>query len=305
MPQGRIFLSLVNDTNDYQRAIRNDAENAAARLGFELEVGHAQGDVIQQIKQVYECINRPPAARPRVLMLFPVKDASFERVLRDAANAGILCAILNRQPEYVENLRREYPKACFGTVSPDQVEVGRIQGRQVHALLPSGGFFLYVMGPSVASAPQDRLKGLREALQGLHFDWAQVHGDWSEDGAQKAVRQWLQIMQPTELRLQLVVSQNDAMATGARKALEAMAVELGRPTLGRVPLIGIDGHRDVGRRLVDEGALAATIIQLPSGGPAVEWAARVLADGESPASVVLPLTSYPDLAQLRPLSNGL
>jgi ABC-type sugar transport system substrate-binding protein len=302
MPQGRIFLSLVNDTNDYQLAIKNDAEAAAVRLGFDLEVRHAHGDVIQQIKHVYECMNRPVETRPRVLMLFPVKDASLERVLRDAANAGILCAILNRQPEYVRTLRRDYPKACFGTISPDQVEAGRIQGRQVRALLPTGGFFLYVMGPSVASAPQDRLAGLREALQGLSFDWAQVHGDWSEAGAEKGVRQWLQIMQSTELRLQLVVSQNDAMASGAKKALDAMAVEIQRPALARVPLMGIDGHHDVGRRFVDQGTFAATIIQLSSGGPAVEWAARVLADDTAPADVVLPLTPYPEPAQLRPLT---
>jgi ribose transport system substrate-binding protein len=301
MAHGRIVLSLVNDTNDYQLLIRHEATAAAARLGFELEVQPAQGDVIQQIKQVYECINRPPETRPKVLLLFPVKDASLERVLRDAANAGILCAILNRQPDYVQTLRRDFPQAWFGTVSPSQVEVGRLQGQQIRALLPSGGFFLYVMGPSVASAPQDRLSGMRASLQGMQFDWAQVHGDWNDAPAEKAVRQWIQIMRSTELRLHLVASQNDAMAVGAKRALDAMALELGRPELGRVPLIGVDGHPDVGRKLVGEGKLVATIIQLSSGGPAVEWAAKVLA-GERPSpDVVLPLTPYPEPTQLRPL----
>lgn len=303
LSHGKITLSLVNETNDYQLLIKADAEAAAARLGYELEVQSAQGDVIQQIKQLYECINRPVETRPRVLMLFPVKDGSLERVLRDAAHGGILCAILNRRPDYVQTLRRDFPEAWFGTVSPDQVEAGRIQGRQVRALLPSGGFFLYVMGPSVASAPQDRLAGMREALQGLNFDWAQVHGDWNEAVAEKAVRQWFQIMRHTDVRLQLVVAQNDAMAVGAGQALAALAVEMNRPELARVPLVGIDGHPDVGRRLVDERRLAATIIQLSSGGPAVEWAAKVMA-GQRPApDVVLPLTPYPDDTRLRPIAT--
>ena len=302
MPQGRITLSLVNETNDYQLLIKADAMAAAQRLGFELETQSAQGDVIQQIKQLYECINRPVETRPRVLMLFPVKDASLERVLRDAAAAGILCAILNRRPDYVNTLRREFPQACFGTISPDQIEAGRIQGRQVRALLPSGGFFLYVMGPSVASASQDRLSGMRETLHSLGFDWAQVHGDWIDSIADKAVRQWFQVMRHTDVRLQMVVAQNDAMAIGARTALEAFAAEIDRPELARVPMVGIDGHPDVGRRLVDEGKLAATIIQLSSGGPAVEWASKVLA-GQNPLSdVVLPLTAYPEPALLRPIS---
>jgi ABC-type sugar transport system substrate-binding protein len=302
MSRGLIAASLVNDTNDYQLSIKNDAAEAARRLGFELEVQDAQGDVILQIKQVYEIINRPPERRPRVLMLFPVKDASLERVLRDAAAAGIVCVILNRRPDYVQRLRREFPAVPFGTVGPDQVEAGRIQGRQVRALLPGGGFFLYVMGPSVASAPQDRLTGMREALNGLNFDWAQVHGDWNDAAAEKSVRQWFQIMRHTDVRLPLVVSQNDAMAVGARNALTAMAAELQRPDLSDVRAVGIDGHPNVGRRLVDDGVLTATIIQASSGGPAVEWAARVL-DGANPApDVVLPLQPYPEPLRLKSLS---
>ena len=303
MGLGRITVSLVNESNDYQLLIKVDAAAAAQRLGFEFEVQLAQGDVIRQIKHLYECINRPAHTRPKVLMLFPVKDASLERVLRDAAGAGMLCVILNRRPDYVQTLRREFPEAWFGTVGPDQVEAGRIQGRQVRALLPSGGFFLYVMGPSVASAPQDRLAGTREALAGSNFDWAQVHGDWSEAAAEKSVRQWYQVMRHTNVRLQMVVSQNDAMAIGARNALNALAVEFNRPELANVPTVGIDGHPNVGRRLVDDGQLAATIIQLSSGGPAVEWAARVVG-GERPSpDVILPLTPYPEPALLRPLST--
>jgi ABC-type sugar transport system substrate-binding protein len=303
MGRGLVAMSLVNDTNDYQLSIKSDAAEAARRLQFDVEFQAAQGDVILQIKQVYEYINRPPETRPRVLLLFPVKDASLERVLRDAANAGILCVILNRRPDYVQSLRRDFPMASFGTVGPDQAEVGRIQGRQVRALLPGGGFFLYVMGPSVASAPQDRLAGMREALHGLNFDWAQVHGDWSDSIAEKAARQWFQIMRHTNVRLQLIVSQNDSMAVGAQRALKAMAAELKRPELQQVAAVGVDGHPAVGRKLVDENVLLATIIQASSGGPAIQWAAKVL-DGERPApDVVLPLTPYPEPVMLKPLAG--
>jgi ABC-type sugar transport system substrate-binding protein len=302
MALGRVTVSLVNETNDYQLLIKSDAEAAARRLGFELEFQSAEGDVIRQIKQLYECINRPPEARSKVLLLFPVKDASLERVLRDAAAAGMLCAILNRHPDYVQSLRREFPEAWFGTVSPDQVEAGRIQGRQARALLPGGGFFLYVMGPSVASAPQDRLAGMRESLSGISFDWAQVHGDWSEAVAERSVRQWFQIMRFGDVQLQLLVSQNDAMAIGAQRALAALAAELNRPELAKVPTIGIDGHPNVGRKLVDEGRLMATIVQQSTGGPALEWAARVLAGQRPSPDVVLPLVPYPEPALLKPLS---
>ena len=191
--------SLVSDTNDYQLTVRSDAAEAAQRLGFDFDVQNAQGDVILQIKHVYEYINRPPETAAAVLLLFPVKDASLERVLRDAANAGITCAILNRRPDYVQNLRREFPEARFGTVGPDQM-----RGRP-HPGPPAPG----ARSPRAASSSTswarpwpprrtDRLAGMREALSGVDFDWAQVHGDWNEVVAEKAVRQWLQIMRHTK-----------------------------------------------------------------------------------------------------------
>jgi ABC-type sugar transport system substrate-binding protein len=108
-------------------------------------------------------------------------------------------------------------------------------------------------------------------------------------------------MRHTDMNLRLVVSQNDAMAVGAKKGLSALATELNRPELANVHAVGIDGHPAVGRRLVDEGTLAATIIQASSGAPAVEWAVTVLNGGHTAPDVDLPLKPYPEPAQLKRL----
>lgn len=300
MSKGTLALCLVNDTNDFQVAVRDDVAAAAARVGYDLEVHVAQGDAIAQIRQLYSCIHRPAEQRPKALLFIPVRDGTLEQTVRDAIAAGMGCVILNRHPAYLEALRREFPNVALGTVGPDQVEAGRLQARQARALLPDGGFALYVMGPSLSSATQDRLAGFRDALEGSAIDFAQVHGDWATGTAEAAVLRWLRLVLQSELRLDIVVCQNDAMAIGARKALATAADEMRRPALAALPMTGFDGHPSVGRKMVDEGQLAGTIVQTGPGGPAVEWLARALEGDQRSPQVVLPLAPYPELSRLRP-----
>lgn len=301
LSNGILALFLVNDNNDFQLSVRDDVQSAATRLGYDLEVQIAQGDPIAQIRQLYACIHRPPETRPKALLLIPVRDATLEQMVRDAIAANMGCVILNRHPAYMAALRGEFPKVALGTVGPDQVEAGRLQGRQARALLPNGGFVLYVMGPSLSSATQDRLAGLTEELKGSGIDLAQVHGDWAAAVAEKAVLRWLRLVLQSELRLDLVVCQNDAMAIGARKALQAAAVELKQPMLATLPMTGFDGHPQVGRKMVDVGELAGTIVQTGPGAPAVQWVDRALRGDPKDPQVVLPLTPYPDIGRLRPV----
>jgi ABC-type sugar transport system substrate-binding protein len=192
----------------------------------------------------------------------------------------------------------------LATVGSDQNEAGRVQARQARALLPGGGLTLYVMGPSLSSATQDRLAGFTDELKGSGIDVAQVHGDWSATLAERAVLGWLRLVLQSELRLRLVVCQNDAMAVGARKALEVAAAEMRRAELATVPVTGFDGHPEVGRKLVDQGRLSATIIHPCPGAPAVRWLGEALRHGRyDGARIVLPLTPYPDTARLRPVPS--
>jgi ABC-type sugar transport system substrate-binding protein len=86
----------------------------------------------------------------------------------------------------------------------------------------------------------------------------------------------------------VVVSQNDAMAVGVRRAIRAH-----RPDWGEVPLAGCDGLPDGGQRLVRAGELAATIVTPTTAGPAVALVARALAGQPVAAEVRLAAQSFP------------
>jgi hypothetical protein len=86
------------------------------------------------------------------------------------------------------------------------------------------------------------------------------------------------------------------MAIGAKRAREAAAAQMNRPQLRALPITGVDGLPDVGQRLVVEGRLAATIVQMSTGRPAIEWAVRWLGGHTASLDVVLPVTPYPTVS---------
>ena len=95
---------------------------------------------------------------PDGIMVEPAGGTGLPRVARAAAAAGIAWVLLNREGDYLDTLRRSYRIPAFG-VSTDHEEVGRIQGRQVAALLPKAGTILYDPVAELRQAARQALPG--------------------------------------------------------------------------------------------------------------------------------------------------
>jgi ABC-type sugar transport system substrate-binding protein len=135
-------------------------------------------------------------------------------VAQAAINAGLGWAVLNRDASYIAELRQASKVPIFG-VSSDQVEVGRIAGRQCAPLLPRGGAILYIEGPSQSVVSRERALGLQETKpQNIHV--TVLKGQWAEESARRSVNSWLKLSTTQKTAIDLIVSQNDAMAIGAR-----------------------------------------------------------------------------------------
>jgi hypothetical protein len=84
-----------------------------------------------------------------------------------------------------------------------------------------------------------------------------------------------------------------------KKALATVAEKLQRPEAAGILVTGVDGHPEVGRKLVDEGALAATIVVPSTGAPVVDLLLKAIATRQMPpAETILHVSSYPDAASL-------
>jgi ABC-type sugar transport system substrate-binding protein len=108
----------------------------------------AENNAVLQIHQLFSRIHVAVAERPSVIVVQSVTGEGLERVARNAVASGIGWILLNRRVGYVEELRRTHPELPIALVTPDQVEIGRIQGRQAQALVPDGGLLLYVARPT-------------------------------------------------------------------------------------------------------------------------------------------------------------
>src|SRR6201990_2705045 len=155
----RIVVSLTTNDNDYQIEQAQSAEQAANRLGVTVEIIYADNDAINQSTQILKVVQAPAESRPDAVVFEPVGGTALPQVARAAAGAGIGWAVLNRDAAYLDELRKSTSAPMFGVTS-DHVEIGRLQGRQLAALLPKGGSVIYVQGPSENSAGQERSAGM-------------------------------------------------------------------------------------------------------------------------------------------------
>jgi ribose transport system substrate-binding protein len=295
----KFLLSLTTSENDYQLEQANAATVSAKNLGVELQTVYAENDAINQSTQILKAIQVAPEVRPHAIVFEPVGGTALPQVARAAVHAGIGWVVLNRDANYIPELREGARVPVFG-LSSDHAEIGRIQGRQASALLPHGGSALYIQGPSENSAARDRLLGFQEVKHAnLHL--TMLKGQWTEESAQRTIRSWLKLTTSQKTAVDLVAAQNDLMAIGARKAFQEVASEVDRERWLNLPFLGCDGLSKTGQSWVRSGLLAATIFVPPNAGQALEMLSDAIRRKKMPEELVFTVPqSIPPLTALHP-----
>lgn len=297
MAKLRILVSLTTNENDYQIEQAQSAEEAAKRLGVTAEIIYADNDAINQSTQLLKAVQAAAEDRPNAILFEPVGGTAFPQVARAAASAGMGWAVLNRDANYIEELRKTSSAPIFA-ISSDHVEIGRIQGRQFAAVLPRGGTVLYIQGPSENSAAKERTLGMQESKP-ASIQIIALRGQWTEESSQRAVRSWLKLTTSQKATVDLVAAQDDSMAIGARKAFEELPSEIERERWLKLPFAGCDGLPKTGQAWVRSGLLAATIFIPPNTGQAMEMFVQAIQqDKRLPERVLTVATSIPPLNAL-------
>ena len=302
MTKPRFLLSVTNDDNDFQIEQVKVAHQAASKAGVDLEIVQAQDDGILQSQQILNRIQSATEPRPDAILFEPAGSTVLPQVARAAAAAGIGWAVLSRDAEYVRELRTVYRVPAF-VVTADHEEIGRIQGRQLTALLPAGGLILCIQGPSQSLAAKQRAVGLLETKP-ENVQMRVVKAHWTEASSHKAVTSWLRLSTSRGTEIAAVCAQDDSMAIGARKAFEECAHELRKSWL-KIPFLGCDGMPKTGQEWVRRGLLTATVFSPPTAGIAIELMARFIQHGIMPPVRTLTETkSIPALEELSRKARG-
>jgi ribose transport system substrate-binding protein len=297
MKKLRFVVSLTTNDNDYQMEQAASAEEAAKRLNVDVQILYAENDAILQSQQLLRIIQSNTESHPDGIIFEPVGGTAMPQVAKAAATAGIGWVVLNREVEYVADLRRSYKIPIF-CISSDHEEIGRIQGKQLAALLSNGGSVFLLQGPSESLAAKQRTTGMYETKP-VGIQVKLMKGNWTEISGYKAISSWLKLSTSHQTPVDVIAAQDDSMALGARKAFQEIGDTGSRDRWLAMPFLGIDGVSKTGQAWVNRGLLAATIIVPANTGKAIEMLAHAMQTGTLPPEKTLTVPkSYPAIEDL-------
>jgi len=295
MKRLRVVVSLPND-NAYQHAQGVLAKSVAENLGIDLQVLRAKDDSITQSQQLLEIIQSRSADKPDGFFVEPVTGTGLPRVAEAAVAAGIAWVISNSDVDYINKLRKN-PSVPVFTVTQGQQDIGRLQAKQIGALMPQGGSVLYIEGPSMSSVAAQRREAL-ESAKPRNVQITSLRSKWSEESAYQSVGAWLRLATSRAENFKLVAGQTHELALGAKKALQSSENQEQKKRWMEVPCIGIGIASQV-KPLVDGRVLTAAVVTSLT----VEVGLRMLVRAietkvQPPERTVVETSSLPELQKL-------
>jgi ABC-type sugar transport system substrate-binding protein len=250
-----VLLGRKEEGNHFQLLQEESAVSAGQRLGLRTEVVYAPA--FDQVRVTKRRLGEPQ--RVDAVVIEPSSLSTIDVLLRELQGRTGLVLVNAWGPSVEEASRSWGPEHPFGTVSTDHAAIGRIQAAQVRRLA-AAGTVLTVTGPRRSSAAQERLAAFLEAAgPALEVVDAEA-GEWTEAAGATAFSDWHRIFKARKVAVTAVAAQNDELAIGVRSAIRGLAEADQRSALGAARLFGVDACPGYGRRLVDEGALAASVV---------------------------------------------
>lgn len=262
-------LALVISTlnNPFFVTMKEGAEKRAAELGYNLIVLDSQNDPAKELANV-EDLNVRGA---KVLLINPTDSDAVANAIRLANRAKLPVLTLDRAASRGD---------VVSHIASDNVAGGAMAGDFIAARAGAGASVIQLEGIAGTSAARERGEGFARAVSTHGFNLlASQPADFDRTKGLNVMENLL----TGNPEVQAVFAQNDEMALGALRALQAANKK-------DVLVVGFDGTQD-GIQAVEGGRLAATIAQQPGeiGAIAVETADKVLKGSTVASHIPVPL----------------
>jgi inositol transport system substrate-binding protein len=235
-----IGVSYQNLQNEFIINIQDAIRREAKELNIDLIESDCQGKAENQISQVENFI----ASGVDAIILNPYD--------KEGSAPAVDIAVREKKPIIVLNSIVSNLKKANVYVGSDDAEAGRIAAQYMANLLGGKGNYAIIHGPNGHSAEIQRTIGIKEILSkypGVRIVFEQS-ANWDRTQALTLMENWLN----TGKKIDAVIAQNDEMALGAYKAIEAAGKRK------EVAVIGIDAIQDA-LRAVAENKLVGTVFQ--------------------------------------------
>lgn len=257
-PAVGVLFYKYDDT--YISSVRQALEEVSSNSDIELILNDSQGDQATQNDQLDVLIQQGVSA----LLVNIVDTGAVQTVIDKAKEADIPVIFFNREPD--QGVLSSYEKARFVGTTPE--EAGEIQGEMALNVWNNDptydkngdGILNYVMLMGDAENP--------EAIARTKFSVSTINGggietnelgqqvaNWDADAANTAVSAWIAREGDN---IEMVLANNDSMASGAIAALQAAGYNDGGDEF--IPVFGVDAT-DEAKQLIKDGYMSGTVEQ--------------------------------------------
>lgn len=236
----KLAFCASHQKNDFIIGATETIRETAAEAGAEMLIYDANQNAAKQAGQVENLITQGIDG----ILIEPVSREALAQAVASCREAGI--------PIITFNQRVSNQSEATSFVGVDMVQGGQMEMSMAAEALGGRGDIVILHGIMGGDAQAGREQGYRQVLERypeIRVTAAQS-GNWVREDAYLIVENWIQ----SGKTFDAVVSQNDAMALGAIRALEEAGLT------GRVKVFGIDATPE-GLQAVREGKLTSTLSQ--------------------------------------------
>ena len=265
MAKDTIALVVSTLNNPFFVSLKDGAQKEADKLGYNLVVLDSQNNPAKELANVQDLTVRGT----KILLINPTDSDAVGNAVKMANQAKIPVITLDRQASKGE---------VVSHIASDNVLGGKIAGDYIAKKAGEGAKVIELQGIAGTSAARERGEGFQQAVAAHKFN---VLASQPADFDRTKGLNVMQNLLTAHPDVQAVFAQNDEMALGASRAVQAAKKN--------IPVIGIDAIPDA-LKGVKDGKLVATVFQdaRGQGAGAIEVAAK-LAKGESvPKTTFIP-----------------
>lgn len=235
-----IGITYQNLQNEFIINIQDAVRAEAKKLDVNLIESDGQGKAENQIAQVQDFI----AQNVDAIILNPYD--------REGSAPAVDLAVQAHKPIVVVNALVSNLEKANAYVGSADAEAGRIAAQRIMDVLHGKGNIAVIHGPNGHSAEVQRSDGIRQVL--AKYPDAKIvveqTANWDRAQALNLMENWL----ASGRKIDAVIAQNDEMALGAEKAIEAAGKQKD------IAVIGIDAIPDALKAVAD-GKLVGTVFQ--------------------------------------------
>ena len=256
----KLGICLYKYDDTYISTVRQELENLA-KGNATLYLNDGKGDQGTQNDQIDLLIQK----NVDVLIVNLVDVGAAQTVINKAKNADIPIIFFNREPS--AEILNSYDKSVFIGTNPK--DAGTIQGKIVSQMWKENkeydkngdGKIQYVLlkgepdNPEAVARSEYSVKEIKD--NGIETEVLGIQVcNWDTELANSAMTSWLTKYGD---EIELVISNNDAMAQGAVSALQSIGYNKGDSSK-YVPVVGVDAT-DAAKELINKGYMYGTVLQ--------------------------------------------